>query len=101
MNAKKELLEILGDNRIKCASILHDKYYEKEKKNFKLKIGYSPEEFNQFIDSLDFEYDNGYGGQELFGIVWFEDGTWLERGEYDGSELWEHKICPVIPKELI
>lgn len=26
------------------------------------------------IDDLDFTYDNGYGGQELFGIVYFNDG---------------------------
>jgi hypothetical protein len=43
---------------------------------------------------LDFEYDNGYGGQELFGYVVFKDNTWLERGEYDGSEWWEYQKCP-------
>lgn len=48
------------------------------------------------IDDLDFTYDNGYGGQELFGIVYFNDGTWLERGEYDGSEWWEHITTPTL-----
>jgi hypothetical protein len=46
---------------------------------------------------LDFEYDNGYGGQELYGTVWLVDETWLSRGEYDGSEWWEHNVLPVIP----
>ncbi|QNI21485.1 hypothetical protein [Salmonella phage 3sent1] len=35
----------------------------------------------------------------LYGNVWFTDGTWLERGEYDGSEWWEYKATPAIPEE--
>ena len=52
------------------------------------------------LDLLDFEYDNGYGTQEVFGVVWFADGTWAERGEYDGSEWWEHHTIPEIPEHL-
>jgi hypothetical protein len=44
--------------------------------------------------SLDFDYDDGYGGQEIFGCVVFKDNTWLSRGEYDGSEWWEYNKCP-------
>ena len=43
---------------------------------------------------LDREYDDGFGGQELDGTIVFKDGTWLERGEYDGSEWWEYKCKP-------
>lgn len=39
-------------------------------------------------------YDNGYGGQELYGVITFTDGTWLSRGEYDGSEWWEYNKLP-------
>ena len=46
------------------------------------------------IDNLDFDYDSGYGLQELGGVVVFKDGSWLERGEYDGSEWWEYKKTP-------
>jgi hypothetical protein len=28
------------------------------------------------------------------------DGTWSERGEYDGSEWWNYQKCPDIPSEL-
>mgnify|MGYP000630626643 CR=1 FL=1 len=52
------------------------------------------------VIDLDFEYDSGYGGQNLFGTIWYEDGTWSERGEYDGSEWWEHRERPQIPEEL-
>lgn len=101
MNAKEELLELLeGLAPIKCAEITHDIWRNKEKSNYLLRIGYSPEEYNTFLNSLDFRYDNDYGVQELYGIIWFTDGTWAERGEYDGSEWWEYKECPEIPKEL-
>jgi len=46
------------------------------------------------IANLDFEYDDGYGSQELFGVVVFKDGTWLDREEYDGSEWWDYRKCP-------
>lgn len=96
MNVKQELSEALkGNAKIKCALI-----YCKDKVNKKiLKMNHSVDEFNNFLDSLDFTYDDGYGGQELFGTVWLEDGTWLSRGEYDGSEWWEHNVLPNIPKE--
>ena len=49
------------------------------------------------------EYDDGYGGQQLFGIIVFKDNSWLERDEYDGSENWYYKNTPqldeVFPKE--
>jgi hypothetical protein len=39
-------------------------------------------------------YDSGCGMQEVVGTVVFKDGTWLERQECNGSEWWEHKVCP-------
>lgn len=49
------------------------------------------------LDKLNFTYDNGYGGQKLFGYIVFTDGTWLERAEYDGSEWWTYKQIPPRP----
>ena len=45
-------------------------------------------------------YDNSYGTQHLFGMIWMKNGDWLERHEYDGSEWWEYKTCPDIPEHL-
>ena len=45
---------------------------------------------------LNVEYDDGYGSQELEGIVLFKDGTWLEREEYDGSEWWRYLTPPTV-----
>ena len=42
------------------------------------------------IDELDVDYYAGYGSQFLYGLVLFDDGTWLSRHEYDGSECWEY-----------
>lgn len=47
------------------------------------------EDEKNFYDILaSIDYNNGYGSQELFGVIAFKDGSWLERYEYDGSEKW-------------
>lgn len=100
MNAKKELLDALKSRmKIKCADIWFDNW-SNDKAYIRLKDNYSDKDFLEFLKQLDFNYDNGYGGQELFGTVWLTDNTWLSRGEYDGSEWWEHNKLPEIPKHL-
>ena len=89
MNAKKEFLEEIKDKQVVCAKIGKECDYQDYHWNI-LKEGYTQEEFDTFCNSLDFEYDSGYGGQELFGVILFEDG-YSERHEYDGSECWEYK----------
>ena len=94
-NAKKEFLEEIGSqlskrNWVKCAQV----------NGFNLKIDYTPEEYEKFLSNLDYEYDDGYGSQILHGNIWYVDGTWSERCEYDGSEWWEYKSTPGIPGEL-
>jgi len=42
------------------------------------------------------EYTSDYGSQHLYGLVLFTDNSWLERGEYDGSEWWEYKKAPTV-----
>ena len=107
-NAKQELLKILKDkSKIKCAYIHDDNGYsfdEDEQDQIKkviLPLNYTEEQLNEFYKKLDFNYDSGYGGQELFGNVWLEDDTWLSRGEYDGSEWWDYKKMPKEPTETI
>lgn len=73
-----------------------------DEKTLELKYfpGSTIEEWDKFLKSLDFEYDDGYGSQILYGTVWLNDGTWLSRGEYDGSEWWELNVCPELPIEF-
>lgn len=101
-NAKQELLEILKDKSpIKCVDIYKDVYRPKDKKEIILKQYYTESDYENFLSMLDFDYDSGYGIQELYGTVWLEDGTWLSRGEYDGSEWWIYNISPDIPKKCL
>ena len=70
MNARDELLKMIeGCPRIICAKItLNDYsfYDEDEIRRINLRLGYSEQDYAEFLRALDFEYNNGYGGQELF-----------------------------------
>jgi hypothetical protein len=89
MNAKQELLDHIGSRQVEYVVIdrEHDDH-KSERIEGRL---------NDVLEKLDFEYDNGYGAQYLTGTIWYTDGTWSERGEYDGSEWWEHKERPPLP----
>ena len=93
-NARKELLKNLKGIEPVCAQI-------NSSVKICLKKGHTHAEWLTFLKLLDFEYNSGYGSQNLFGIVWLDNGAWLERGEYDGSEWWEYKEYPTIPAELL
>ena len=102
-NTKEEFIEDTKGLKVLCARIVKgDSTYqdEDECKTYILKQGYTKEEYNIFLESLNFTYDDGYGGQELFGIIWCEDSTWLSRGEYDGSEWWEVNKYPEISNDM-
>jgi hypothetical protein len=99
MNAKKEFLEHIGSRTVKCAAILLDSigdHISEPDVIANLLTEYTQEDFDQFIEKLNLTYNNGYGGQQLFGTIWYTDGTWSTRGEYDGSEWWEYHKCPEI-----
>jgi hypothetical protein len=98
-NALKEFINHVGNNinNVKCATIMRTNCWTHECTHIvNLFENHNTEQFDSFLKKLDFEYDAGYGGQELFGIIWFKDGTWSTRGEYDGSEWWEYHKCPSI-----
>ena len=101
INAAAEFTEhTLGKSRVKCALISKGDPDMDDAIRISLPEGYSSSEGVNFFKNLDFIYDSGYGGQKLFGIIWYEDGTWSERGEYDGSEWWVHRVVPAIPFTL-
>lgn len=103
-NAREEFKNAVEGQHVHCATISHGYSYGDEDDyvpTYNLPVGYTEQEYEDFLKSLDFEYDSGYGGQELFGTIWFLDGTWSDRGEYDGSEWWEHHEVPEIPAKLL
>jgi len=98
-NAKEEFLD--STNTAIAAVVEYVPFPSGTSKVILLKKGHTPEEFNAFLDALDFEYDNGYGTQELFGTIWISPGHWADRGEYDGSEWWDHHAEPPIHQALL
>lgn len=108
-NAKEEFLSSIGTRPVKCATI---EYYgcslwemedEKapESQTILLKYHHNETDWEEFLKKLDFEYDAGYGCQELFGTIWFASSNeWMTRWEYDGSEGWQINCMPEIPQEL-
>jgi hypothetical protein len=101
INAKEELLNVLGNLLPHCAEIkfVFDDIDTPEK-IIRLRRGYSDAQYEAFLSELDFTYDDGYGHQYLFGTVWLDNDTWLERYEYDGSEHWVSQRSPTIPDYL-
>ena len=108
-NAKKEFLSAIGSRTVKCAEVVYtacslwamNEENGPEPKKLILKVGYNETAWEEFLEQLDFEYDAGYGGQELFGTVWFASSNeWMTRGEYDGSEWWQVNCIPQIPDKL-
>ena len=87
MNAQKELLKHVSGKKVELVKIAIVKGYDEEP----LRIEGTLEDV---LPKLNFEYDAGYGGQELFGYIWYDDYTWSNRGEYDGSEWWQYQCCP-------
>lgn len=83
MNAQKELLDHVGDREVELVKVVYHNGYP-------LKIEGTLEEV---LPLLDFDYNNGHGWQVLYGHIWYTDGTWSDREEYDGSEWWEYR-CP-------
>lgn len=105
MNAKQELLRQVQGKGLVCAELRLGFVYALEDEDnppqsFCLKQDYSETDLEVFLKSIDFNYDDGYGGQELHGFIWHTSNTWSERYEYDGSERWDFKEIPPIPEKL-
>lgn len=100
INAKAEFLGHVKGHLVEAAVIiLGDLYYTKDCKTYILPPNYTDAGWQNFLNSINFDYGNGYGSRELFGNIWYVEGTWSDRKEYDGSEWWEHQQRPKYPKE--
>jgi len=55
--------------------------------------------WENFAKKANFEYDNGFGRNEIdLSLKVVGHDWWLERHEYGGSEWWEFKTLPSKPK---
>ena len=97
MNARVEFLKVIERwGAVKCAHITTEDYV-----NAVLCVDHTEEEFAKFLELLDFVYNSGFGGQNLYGTIWLKDNNWVDRGEYDGSEWWQLHSLPPIPSNLL
>lgn len=95
-NAKVELLEHIENRDVEYVHIEYEG--DEESKTISGSL-------QEVLPQLDFKYYYSYGHQYIQGNIWYTDGTWSEREEYDGSEWWndglewwENKSRPEIPK---
>jgi len=103
MNAMEEMLDLINisaQTGIRCAKILFYSDGWSADKTIILKDNYDHKELIKFFEELDFEYSYGPVCWGIYGTVWFLDGTYADREEYDGSECWRIHRTPEIPKEL-
>jgi hypothetical protein len=90
MNLKKETLEHIDKKIVEYIEVEFSNHVDEPKRW----EGF----LHDTIDDLDFKYDNGYGLQFITGYIWYADGSWSERVEYDGAEWWEHKKRKPMPR---
>ena len=98
INARKEFQEHAAVAPVVCAVVWYSA--DKEAAVFYLKEGYTSADYEDFLNELDIDYDDGYGQQYVEGTIFYEDGTWSEREDYDGSEWWKHYKRPEVPEFL-
>jgi hypothetical protein len=90
INAQKELIDHIKQRDVKYIDIRVESGYDVAL--------YIQGTLIEVLPELNFEYDDGFGSQKIYGCIWYSDGTWSNRGEYDGSEWWQHHVCPPLPK---
>jgi hypothetical protein len=108
MNAKDEFIQHINNKEILCCEIIGT--VNLHPVNLYLTTGWLKEEWVKFINDINVVYDDsGHGSQNLYGTIWYKDGTYLiinimlnngQPDEYDGRKWWEMHSCPTIPSRL-
>jgi hypothetical protein len=97
-NATAEITEFVRDRGVVLAAQVSFKPNSQVEVDYQYRLG---DNWEAFCESLDLDYDAGFGTQQLFGTIWFQDGSWGTRREYDGAEWWQHHMRPQIPENLL
>lgn len=88
-NAKRDFIEHTKDKIVKGAII----------NKFILKVNYNKDDYDLFLNQLDFDYGGCYDTMTVEGTIWYTDNTWSRIME-DYYLEWEYIELPEIPKEL-
>ena len=81
---------------VKCAIVIIAS--SKESKTFRLKTPHTQKEYEQFLESINFEYNRIE--QLMLGTIWMSDGSWFSRETYGNLSHWQYQKCPIILEEL-
>ena len=99
----KHIADVVAERKthVLCVQIIDD-YYASPTQGKVYQYDHSDEDQHwiDFLNTIDLNYDSGYGTQHYLGKIWYADGTWSTRSEYDGSEWWTHNACPPLPNPL-
>ena len=57
---------------------------------------YTQDDYNKFLKSLNFNYDNSFGTIEIYGCILYKNNSWSYRDTYNKVECWNHIACPTI-----
>lgn len=95
----KRFVAAAGTSPLVCAEIEYTADVCSGSQTFFLRKGHTPQDLVCFYDSLHIEYNCGAGMQHVEGTLWFADGSWAERSEYDGQEWWEWRTRPKTPPQ--
>ena len=98
MNAKKELLELAGGEEIE-AIFIGSKGYCYSDDEFKPEF-FGAERVDEALKMLDFEFDDGFGGEEGYRLFAWTKSWVIIKSVYDGAEDY-HKIPRNPTKEVI
>tara|TARA_R110002020_G_scaffold459339_1_gene677305 strand:- start:103 stop:408 length:306 start_codon:yes stop_codon:yes gene_type:complete len=91
INAQKELIEHIEGKEVEYVKISFGGLIDRYKGNSKIIEG----RLEKVLESLNFNYDRDcFASPELFGFIWYKDGTWSEREEHSSAESWVYKSRP-------
>ena len=86
MTAKESLLKHIKDNKVDYVQIRWVDYDNDAEETIQ-------GELEEVLPLLDFEVEH----YEIFGTIWYTDGSWSVRNEYNDVYYWEHLNRPIMP----
>ena len=94
MTAKESILKHIKDNKVDYVQIRCVDYDNDSEKTIQ-------GELEEVLPLLDFELDSTSNFEvehyEIFGTIWYTDGSWSTRNEYNDIYYWEHLVRPIMP----
>ena len=91
MTAKEELLRHIKDNKVEYVEIYRTNYDETRSSNVGSIIQGT---LDEVLPLLDFEYEEVH---EVCGTIWYVDGSWSERDDYNDMPYWLRHVRPTMP----